>query len=215
MSPCNQTDQKCNIVMGPTSHTFHTSSLADGNTKVLERAVLNDIRSTAFAPSIGYVVNDTLIIRCDMTIMSGKAPTAAAAAPTAQRLTQQETRIMDANTAAAAAIAAAYPGALSVIAAALPAAVAATALQRTRLWRGTRIVVADTAAADTAAADSAAAAVIAAVYPGALPAAAAAIAAANPGAVSGAAPRVAVPAGLYPTGTGGLLYLPAGALANY
>ena len=60
-----------------------------------------------------------------------------------------------------------------------------------------------------------AAAVIAAAYPGVLPAtAAAAIAAADPGAVSGAAPRVAVPAGMYPTGNGGLIYLYPGAPAK-
>ena len=158
----NQTDDKCNVVGGPTSHTFKAGALAaGGNIKALKGTVRNDIRSPT--PLMGYVVNDTLIIQCDMTNVSTAA---AAAAATTADAPQRETHSVEADTAAAAAIAAAYPGALPAIAAALPAV-------------------------------------------------AAAIAAANPGAVPGTAPRVAVPAGLYPTGAGGLLYLPLGALANY
>jgi len=157
----NQTNDKFNVVMGPTSHTFKAGARGGGgNMKVLDHTFLNDIKSAM--PSLGYIVNDTLIIHCEMT----NVPTAAAASPaTAAAATpQRETRIVDADTAAAAAIADAYPGVV-------------------------------------------------------LPAVAAAIAAANPDAnpvaVSGAAPRVAVPAGLYPTGAGGLLYLPRGAQLNY
>ena len=151
----NQRDEKHNVMGALTSHTFKASARGSfGNKQVLESTVATDIRS--MTPSMGYIVNDTLVIQCDMTNVStaAAAPTPAAAAP------PRETRIVDADTAAAAVIAAAYPGVF-------------------------------------------------------LPAAAAAITSANSGAVSGAAPRVAVPAGMYPTGAGGLLYLPAGALANY
>ena len=62
----NQTDDKCNVKGGPMSHTFKASTLmAFASNKVLERAVLDDIRSTA--PSMGYIINDTLIVKCDMT----------------------------------------------------------------------------------------------------------------------------------------------------
>ena len=156
----SQTNEKCNVKRGQrTSRTFDARRRGLGYMKVLTLATLHDT-------SKGYIVNDTLIIQCDMTNISSNAPTAAAAAPAAPQLTQRETRIVDADTAAAAVIAAAYPGALPIIAAALPAVAAAAA-------------------------------------------------ASDPGAVTGAAPRVAVPAGLYPTGVGGLLYLPPGALANY
>jgi hypothetical protein len=153
----SQMNEKCNIKY-PASKPFKARVTACGAIQCIKLTALNDT-------SKGYIVNDILVIQCDMTNISNSAPPAAAAAPVAPQITQRETRIVDADTAAAAAIAAAYPGALPIIAAALPAAAAA----------------------------------------------AAAIAAAN----TGAAPRVAVPAGLYPTGAGGLLYLPPGALANY
>jgi hypothetical protein len=157
----SQADKRYNNKWLPPSVTFtaqQSGQLTWGSTKLIALTALNDTTK-------GYIVNDTLIIKCDMTnICSGAALTVAAvpaapAAPTAAQ--QRQTRIVDADTAAAAVISAAYPG----------------------------------------------------TY---LPAVAAVITAANPAnAVSGAAPRVAVPAGLYPSGTGGLLYLPAGALANY
>jgi len=153
----NQTDEKCNLSKGTQSYTFFKAGQGCGFSLSPPSApsAINDVMSTP-----GYIVNNTLNIKCDITNISSNA-LAAAAASGAQQLTQRETRIVDADTAAAAAIAAAYPGTF-------------------------------------------------------LPAAAAALAAANPGAVSGgSAPRVAVPAGLYPTGSGGLLYLPPGALAKY
>jgi len=137
----SQTDEKYNVKM-TTSQTFKAGKEVNwGYTQFLELATLN-------SKSKGYIVNDTLIIKCDMTNISSDALTTA----------QWTTRIVDADTAAAA--------------------------------------------------------VIIAAFPGALPAAAAAIAAVNPGAAPGAAPRVAVPAGMYPTGAGGLLYLHPGAQVN-
>jgi len=153
----SQTDEKCNLTLGMQSHTFQAGQASRGITLLAPTSPSSASKDIMSEP--GCVVNDTLIIKCDITNISSNA-LAAAAASGAQQLTQPETRIVDADTAAAAAIAAAYPGTF-------------------------------------------------------LPAAAAALAAANPGAMSGAAPRVAVPAGLYPTGAGGLLYLPPGALANY
>jgi len=117
----NQWDEKHNRMGALTSHTFTASDRgAYGKVQALARTVLNDIKSTT--PSMGYVVNDTLIIQCDMTNLPS-----AAAAPAAAAAPQRETRIVDADTAAAAAIAAACPGALPDIAAALPAVAAAIA----------------------------------------------------------------------------------------
>jgi len=152
----NQTDEKQNIrsaprpapiISAPTYDTFKAGWQGCGRNSFITLTALND-------KSSGYIVNDTLIIQCDMNDISSNALLAAAAPAGAQR----ETRIVDADTAAAA--------------------------------------------------------VIIAAFPGALPAAAAAIAAINPAAITGAAPRVAVPAGLYPAGNGGLVYLYPGAQVN-
>jgi len=76
----NQTDDECNFEMGPTSHTFKASAPIVVNSKLLESAFLSDIRSTT--PSMGYIANDTLIIKCDMTNVASNADlTAAALAP--------------------------------------------------------------------------------------------------------------------------------------
>jgi hypothetical protein len=42
--------------------------MAFASHKVLERTVIDDMRSAA--PSMGYIVNDTLIVKCDMTNIS-------------------------------------------------------------------------------------------------------------------------------------------------
>jgi len=152
----SQTNERCDVKVDQTSNTFDASGFGCGCTQFIALTALSDA-------SKGYIVNDTLI-QCDMTNVPSSAHTAAAA-PAAPR----ETGIVDVDTAAAAAISAAYPGALPIIAAD------------------------STAAAATAAA-----------------------ATSNPAAgTTGAAPRVAVPAGLYPTGTGGLVYLHPGARVNY
>jgi len=98
----SQTDERCNVKKGPTFNNFRGSASSWVNTEFLKPTALNDV-------SKGYIVNDTLIIKCDMTNVSNNA------------LTQRETGIVDADTAAAAAISAAYPGTF------LPAAAAALA----------------------------------------------------------------------------------------
>jgi len=119
----SQTNEKFNVKRGPTSpRNFRAGHPSWGYIQFLKLTALNDT-------SNGYIVNDTLIIKCDMTNISSDTLTTAAALTTQLR----ETHIVDADTAAAAATIAAFPGALPAAAAAIaavdpsavPAAVAA------------------------------------------------------------------------------------------
>ena len=91
--------------------------MAFGKDKDLKSTAINDMRSTT--PSMGYIVNDTLVIQCNMTNVSIAAD--------ARTGPQRETRIVDADAAAAAAIAAALPSVPAAIAAANPGAVSGAA----------------------------------------------------------------------------------------
>jgi len=79
----NQTDNKCNIEVGQTSHTCKASVRVAAIAKVIDRFVLYDI-ITYTEPSMGYIVNDTLIIKCDMTHISSSNVSTAADTPTAR-----------------------------------------------------------------------------------------------------------------------------------
>ena len=106
----NQTDEKCTFELGMTTHTFKASpasALAAWNNEGLTPTVPDDIRSTT--PSMGYIVNDTLVIQCDIHRRQC-AYRRRSTATDAHTAPQRETRIVDADTAAAAAIAAAFPG---------------------------------------------------------------------------------------------------------
>ena len=65
----NQTGGECSAQLGPTSHTFKETDSDWGYTKFLKLTQLNDM-------SKGYIVNDTLLIKCDMTNISSSALTA-------------------------------------------------------------------------------------------------------------------------------------------
>ena len=71
----NQTDEKCNVKGDQTSQTFKAGNKGWGYTQFIVLAALNDT-------AIGYIVNDTLIIQCDMTNISSDVSTAATAAAT-------------------------------------------------------------------------------------------------------------------------------------
>jgi hypothetical protein len=90
-----------------------SAPVAFGKEKDLKSTVINDINSVT--PSMGYIVNDTLVIQCHMTNVS--------IAANARSGPKRETRIVDADTAAAAAIAAALPTVPAAITAANPGAV--------------------------------------------------------------------------------------------
>ena len=77
----SQTNEKCNVKQpereGPTtSHTFKAGEMDWGFTQFLALAALNDT-------TIGYIANDNLIIKCDMTNISSDVSAAAAAAAAA------------------------------------------------------------------------------------------------------------------------------------
>ena len=166
----SRTDKK-HSVKKSSDHTFDATESDWGFTQFMKIADLTDSNK-------GYIVDDIVIITCDIAVATSNVAVfvAAALAAAAQRPKRAQppkrllsTCIVDPAAAALAAAAAARP---THTAAAAPTATTATATATT--------------------------------------AATAAAAAAAAGQPPGAAPRVAIPAGLYPAGTGGLLYIPAG-----
>jgi hypothetical protein len=72
----SRTDERFNTMENPTSRNLKVGMEgAWGFTQFLKLAALNDL-------SNGYIVNDTIMMKCDMTNISSSVPTAAAAAPT-------------------------------------------------------------------------------------------------------------------------------------